>query len=199
MVNLPNTLTLFRVAASPIMMVLLLLDDFYSRLAALALFLLASLSDLLDGMLARHYGQETGFGRFMDPIADKLLVSMALISFVALKMAAAWVVLVIIAREFLIMGLRTLVAYRGEVMESSWMAKAKTFLQMASVAAILCCVLSGDAAKAGWIRANWLSGPAGRATADGLLFIAMAMTLISGLDYIFKCRWLILGLFRDNF
>lgn len=197
--NLPNSLTIFRVAASPALMVLLLVDDFGARLAALVLFVMASLSDLFDGMLARRYGQETGFGRFMDPIADKLLISMALISFVALKMAAAWVVLVIIAREFLIMGLRTLVAYRGEVMESSWMAKAKTFLQMASVAAVLCCVLAGDAAEAGWIRANWLSGAGARSAADGLLFMAMAMTVISGLDYIYKCRWLILSLFRDNF
>ncbi len=197
--NLPNALTIFRVAASPALMVLLLVEDIHARLAALILFVLAGLSDLFDGMIARRRRQETGFGRFMDPIADKLLVSMALISFVALRMAAAWVVLVIIAREFLIMGLRTLVAYRGEVMESSWMAKTKTFLQMASVAAILCCVLAGDAAEAGWIPDNWLSGPDAMMSAAVLLYLAMAMTVASGLDYIYKSRWLILSLFRDNF
>lgn len=197
--NLPNALTIFRVAASPALMVLLLVDDIRARLAALVLFVLASLSDFFDGMIARRRRQETGFGRFMDPIADKLLISMALISFVALRMAAAWVVLAIIGREFLIMGLRTLVAYRGEVMESSWMAKTKTFLQMASVAAILCCVLAGDAAEAGWLPATWLSGTGAGAAADWLLYLAMAMTLASGLDYIYKCRWLILSLFRDNF
>lgn len=197
--NLPNALTIFRVAASPALMVLLLVEDIHARLAALVLFVLASLSDFFDGMLARRRRQETGFGRFMDPIADKLLISMALISFVALRMAAPWVVLVIIAREFLIMGLRTLVAYRGEVMASSWMAKAKTFLQMASVAAILCCVLAGDAVEAGWSGPWWLAGPGARQAADALLYMAMAMTLASGLDYIYKSRWLILSLFRDNF
>ncbi|HBE73282.1 MAG TPA: CDP-diacylglycerol--glycerol-3-phosphate 3-phosphatidyltransferase [candidate division Zixibacteria bacterium] len=197
--NIPNALTIFRVAASPALMGLLLVDDIHARLAALILFMMAGLSDLFDGMIARRRNQETGFGRFMDPIADKLLISMALISFVALNMAAAWVVLVIIAREFLIMGLRTLVAYRGEVMESSWMAKAKTFLQMASVAAILCCVFARDAVEAGWLPGSWLSGPGARMTADALLYLAMAMTLASGLDYIYKSRWLILSLFRDNF
>jgi len=180
-------------------MVLLLMENVHARLAALVLFVLAGLSDLFDGLIARSRHQETGFGRFMDPIADKLLISMALISFVALRMAAAWVVLVIIAREFLIMGLRTLVAYRGEVMESSWMAKTKTFLQMASVAAVLCCLFAGDAVTAGWMTPWWLSGPGARTSAEVILFLAMAMTLVSGLDYIYKSRWLILSLFKDNF
>ncbi len=197
--NFPNILTLFRVAASPALMVLMLIEDIHARLAALILFVLAALSDLFDGLIARRYHQETGFGRFMDPIADKLLISMALVSFVALRMAAAWVVLVIIAREFLIMGLRTLVAYRGEVMESSGLAKAKTFLQGLSVASILCCVLATDAVEAGWMSPGWLSSPQARAAASGLLYLAMAMTLISGLDYLYKSRWLILGLFKDNF
>jgi len=197
--NIPNQLTLFRIAISPIFMVLLLIENIYARLAALCLFVLGCLSDLLDGVIARRWGQETGFGKFMDPIADKLLISMALISFVALRQAAAWVVLVIVGREFLIMGLRTLVAYRHEMMESSWLAKTKTFLQMLAITAILCYIFLGDAQAAGWLEAPLVSDPRTVWALDGLLLLAMLLTVVSGLDYIYRNRWLILGLFRDNF
>lgn len=194
--NLPNALTIFRIAASPALMILLLLEDVRARLAAMILFVLAGLSDLLDGLIARRTDQVTGFGRFMDPIADKLLISMALISLVALRVVAAWVVLVIIGREFLIMGLRTLVAYRGEVMESSWMAKAKTFLQTLAVSVILLDLVLRDCSIPNGILGQALTL---QALGQWLLFLAMAMTLLSGLDYIYKSRWMILNLFRDNF
>lgn len=194
--NLPNALTIFRIAASPALMILLLLEDVRARLAAMILFVLAGLSDLLDGLIARRTDQVTGFGRFMDPIADKLLISMALISLVALRVVAAWVVLVIIGREFLIMGLRTLVAYRGEVMESSWMAKAKTFLQTLAVSVILLDLVLRDCSIPDGILGQALTL---QALGQWLLFLAMAMTLLSGLDYIYKSRWMILNLFRDNF
>ena len=135
--NLPNKLTLGRALVSPVFMALLLYDNVYSRYAALAVFLLASLTDLLDGYLARRNGQQTGFGKIMDPIADKLLIAVALVAFVALKLSSVWMVMVIIVREFLIMGLRTVVAYRGHIMESSILAKLKTSSQMLAVLAVL--------------------------------------------------------------
>jgi len=194
--NLPNVLTIFRIAASPALMILLLVEGASARLAALILFVLAGLSDLLDGIIARSTDQVTGFGRFMDPIADKLLISMALISLVALRVVPAWMVLVIIGREFLIMGLRTLVAYRGEVMESSGMAKAKTFLQALAVSVILLALVLDDLSVKDMIFSPYLSL---QTVGQWLLLLAMAMTVLSGLDYIYKSRWLILNLFRDNF
>lgn len=179
-------------------MILLLVDNVYSRYGALALFILASITDLLDGYLARKRGQQTDFGKFMDPVADKILIAMALVSFVALKIANTWVVMVIIGREFLIMGLRTLVAYRREVMQSSFIAKVKTLSQMAAVFGLLVfiCLSDGAAVDMFYVSSQWLEKI--KQSMDGLLFFAMLLTLFSGLDYIIKNRWLILGLFKDN-
>jgi len=130
--NLPNQLTVARIILSPVFMMLLLTDNLYSRWAALGVFIIASLTDLYDGYLARKTGIITSFGKFMDPLADKLLVSMALISFLAIHLPyiAGWMVVIIVAREFLITGLRTVAAYRGMVIPSSGPAKLKTVLQM---------------------------------------------------------------------
>jgi CDP-diacylglycerol--glycerol-3-phosphate 3-phosphatidyltransferase len=179
-------------------MVLLLVDHPYFRLGALALLILASLTDLLDGYLARRNGQQSDFGKFMDPVADKFLIALALISFVALKAVSTWMVMIIIGREFLIMGLRTLVAYRREMMESSILAKIKTFCQMASVFGILALLCLNDWVDAGVVNLSWQFMADLKFAFDALLFLAMLLTLISGLDYVIKNRWLILGLFRDN-
>lgn len=196
--NLPNILTLGRLVISPIFMALLLVDNVYSRLGALILFILASITDLLDGYLARKNGQQTDFGKFMDPVADKFLIALALVSFVALKAASTWMVIVIIGREFLIMGLRTLVAYRREVMESSFLAKLKTFAQMTSIFGILIHICLNDCVDAGLLNIPWQVLGDIKFAFDALLFIAMLLTLLSGLDYVVKNRWLILGLFKDN-
>jgi len=196
--NLPNKLTLGRALVSPVFMALLLYDNVYSRYAALAVFLLASLTDLLDGYLARRNGQQTGFGKIMDPIADKLLIAVALVAFVALKLSSVWMVMVIIVREFLIMGLRTVVAYRGHIMESSILAKLKTSSQMLAVLAVLVFLCYRDTLAANgtylpeYQMANYVF------VLDGLIFLAMLLTVVSGLDYLMKSRWLILGLFKGN-
>lgn len=196
--NLPNILTLSRLMISPVFMILLLVDNVYSRYCALGLFIIASITDLLDGYLARRRGQQTDFGKFMDPVADKILIALALVSFVALKVANTWVVMVIIGREFLIMGLRTLVAYRREMMQSSFMAKVKTFSQMTAVFGMLVFICLSDSVSADmfYVSPQWLERI--KQGFDGLLFFAMLLTLLSGLDYVIKNRWLILGLFKDN-
>lgn len=107
------------------------------RLVALGLFVVAALTDLMDGYYARKYGIITGFGKFMDPLADKILVSSALISFIALGYVSPLPVMLIIGREFAITGLRLLAAYRGVVISPSWWAKVKTFMQLTVVGLIL--------------------------------------------------------------
>ncbi len=135
--NMPNKLTLLRVIIAPIFMFFFLLDNFYFRLLALALFIIASLTDLADGYYARKYGIVTGFGKFMDPLADKILVSSALISFIALHYVSPLPVMLIVGREFSITGLRLLAAYRGVVIPPTWWAKVKTFMQLSVVGIVL--------------------------------------------------------------
>lgn len=114
-----------------------ILDNFFSKLLALGLFVIAALTDLADGYYARKYGIITGFGKFMDPLADKILVSSALISFIALKIVSPLPVMLIIGREFAITGLRLLAAYRSVVIPPNWFAKVKTFLQLTVVGLVL--------------------------------------------------------------
>lgn len=135
--NTPNKLTLLRILIAPFFMYFFLLDSFYMRLAALALFVIASLTDLADGYYARKYGIVTGFGKFMDPLADKILVASALISFIALGYVSPLPVILIIGREFFITGLRLMAAYRGVIIPPTGWAKIKTFLQMGVVGLVL--------------------------------------------------------------
>lgn len=135
--NTPNKLTLLRIFLAPVFMYFFLFDNLYMRLTALALFIIAALTDLADGYYARKFGIITGFGKFMDPLADKVLVSSALISFIALKYVTPLPVMLIIGREFFITGLRLLAAYRGVIISPSWWAKVKTFLQMSLVGLVI--------------------------------------------------------------
>ena len=135
--NTPNKLTLLRIIISPFFMYFFILDSFYMRLISLVLFIVAALTDLADGHYARKYGIVTGFGKFMDPLADKVLVSSALISFIALGYVSPLPVMLIVGREFFITGIRLLAAYRGVVIMPSRWAKVKTFLQMAVIGGVL--------------------------------------------------------------
>lgn len=135
--NMPNKLTLLRVVLAPIFMVFFLYENFYMKLAALLMFSIAALTDLADGYYARKYGIVTGFGKFMDPLADKILVSSALVSFIALRYVSPLPVMLIIGREFSITGLRLLAAYRGVVIPPSWWAKVKTFMQLSIVGLVI--------------------------------------------------------------
>ncbi len=135
--NTPNKLTLLRIVIAPIFMYFFILDNFYLRLISLLLFIVAALTDLADGHYARKYGIVTGFGQFMDPLADKVLVSSALISFIALGYVSPLPVMLIVGREFFITGIRLLAAYRGVVIMPSRWAKVKTFLQMAVIGGVL--------------------------------------------------------------
>ena len=119
--NLPNKITLFRACMIPFFVIFLLVDTIpgHTYLAA-AVFIVASLSDALDGYLARKYHLVTNFGKFMDPLADKLLVCAALICFVGLGLIPAWIIIVIISREFIISGFRLIASDNGVVIAASY-------------------------------------------------------------------------------
>jgi CDP-diacylglycerol--glycerol-3-phosphate 3-phosphatidyltransferase len=194
--NLPNKLTLARIILAPFFMAFLLIDNVYSRYLATLIFIIAALTDAYDGYLARKTGVITGFGKFMDPLADKILVSTAFISFVALGYVQAWMVLVIILREFLVTGLRSLAAYKGVVILPSYLAKWKTGCQMSVIVIIMVYVnIESTLVLAGH---NWSLITTGTAILafDIMIFITMLLTVITGIDYVIKNAFLIKGVLK---
>ena len=136
-VNVPNVLTMLRIVAVPVLVVALLDETPDGDVIAAIVFALAALTDGLDGYIARRRKQVTTFGKLMDPLADKLLVIAALISLVSLDRLAAWIAMVIIARELAVTGLRSVAAERGVVIAASWLGKLKTALQVAAIFALI--------------------------------------------------------------
>jgi CDP-diacylglycerol---glycerol-3-phosphate 3-phosphatidyltransferase len=167
--NLPNVLTLLRILAVPVIVVALLDETPNGDLLAALVFALAALTDGLDGYFARSRDAVTTFGKLMDPLADKLLIVAALVALVSLDRLAAWVAMVIIARELAVTGLRAVAAERGVVMSASWLGKLKTILQVAAVIALI----------AAYPAPVWV---------DVLVYVAVAVTLISGADYFLGLR-----------
>jgi CDP-diacylglycerol---glycerol-3-phosphate 3-phosphatidyltransferase len=167
--NLPNTLTVLRILLVPVVIVALLDETPNGDAIAAGVFALAALTDGLDGYIARSRGAVTTFGKLMDPIADKLLVTAALVALVSLNRLEAWVAMVIIAREFAVTGLRGLAAEQGVVIQASWLGKVKTALQIAAIIALI------------------VFDPA-PLSVDLLVYAAVAATVISGVDYFFGFR-----------
>ena len=136
--NLANKLTMIRIFLVPVFLVFITVKEIpYGSIIATFVFIIASLTDQLDGYIARSRNQITNFGKFMDPLADKLLVTAALVSLVELKLVAGWAVVVILAREFAVSGLRTLAASDGIVIAASWWGKIKTVTQMIAILLLL--------------------------------------------------------------
>ena len=167
--NAPNVLTMLRIVAVPVVVVALLDETPEGDVIAAAVFALAALTDGLDGYIARRRREITTFGKLMDPLADKLLITAALVSLVSLDRLAAWVAMVIIAREFAVTGLRSIAAERGAVISASWMGKVKTALQVLAIFALI----------AFEPTPLWV---------DLTVYAAVAMTVISGADYFFGLR-----------
>lgn len=168
--NLPNKLTLFRVILIPFFVVILLLSNVYTNLKwiALAIFIIASLTDLLDGKIARKYNLVTNFGKFMDPLADKLLVCAALICLIELHKIASWMVIIIISREFIISGFRLIASDNGVVIAASYWGKFKTTFQM-----LMVILMIADIAVL-TIFTNII------------MWIALLLTVVSLVDYLVK-------------
>ena len=175
--NLPNKLTLLRVVMIPVFVVLALMEARWAQIAALAVFLLASFTDYLDGQIARKNNLVTDFGKFADPIADKLLVMSALVVFVGQNRMPSWACILMLAREFIISGFRLVAAGGGKVIAAGWLGKVKTVSQMVTVILILLFVPVGGAV----FNANF-----GTILANIALYFATFMTVWSGADYIVK-------------
>lgn len=177
--NLPNKLTMLRVIMIPFFIIFMLGNITpYDKWIAITLFVIASLTDLADGKIARKYNLVTNFGKFMDPLADKLLVCSAMIALIELGKIPAWIVIVIIAREFIISGFRLIASDNNVVIAASYWGKFKTTFQMIMV--ILMMLTIGVDIKA----LNILT--------DVIMYIALALTIISLIDYLVK-NWHVMG------
>jgi CDP-diacylglycerol--glycerol-3-phosphate 3-phosphatidyltransferase len=186
-VNLPNRLTVGRLVLTVLFVGFLSTSTHWGDLVALALFLIASVTDWLDGYLARRLNQITNFGKLMDPLADKVLVASALICLIPLGALPAWAVIVIITREFLITGLRQLAAGQGVILPADPLGKHKTAWQLITIIFFLTLLAAGDCFGEGarWIRFLWLGvGP-------WLVLITVTLTIYSGLAYLLKNRSLL--------
>ena len=169
--NLPNKLTVLRVILIPFFVVSMMIENGANqtfRYVAAAIFIIASLTDMLDGKIARKYNLVTNFGKFMDPLADKLLVCSALICLIQLGQLPAWMVIIIVSREFIISGFRLVAAEQGIVIAASYWGKFKTTFQMIAVVLM---ILNFEALSAVTLICNW---------------VALILTIISLVDYIAK-------------
>ena len=176
--NLPNKLTTLRVILIPFFVFFLLWqggENRTFRMISLVIFIVASLTDLLDGKIARKYNLVTNFGKFMDPLADKLLVCAALICLVSERLLPAWMVIVIISREFIISGFRLVASDNGVVIAASYWGKFKTTFQMLMII-VLILDLGGVFDLIGQI----------------LVWISLILTVVSLIDYLIKNKHVIL-------
>ncbi len=178
--NLANKLTTLRVVLIPVFLVILLspfVAEPLNRYVAVGIFIVASVTDFLDGYIARSRNMVTNFGKFMDPLADKLLVCSALVSMVELGDLPAWVVVIILSREFAITGFRTLAMEANIVMAASWWGKIKTTTQMLMIIVVLLQIQSGVMDSIETI----------------LVLLAVFFTIVSGVDYIVKNKSVLKG------
>lgn len=186
--NLANKLTLLRIFLVPVFLVFIAFKAIpYGNLIATLIFVIASLTDKLDGYIARSRNQITSFGKLMDPLADKLLVTAALISLVEYQVVPSWAAVVIIAREFAVSGLRTVAASEGTVIAASWWGKLKTVIQIICIMLLLIKIniesylpLSNYINERQWLIKFFDVAP------SLSLYLAVIITLISGIDYFVK-------------
>lgn len=187
--TLPNLLGLFRLLATPLLAALVLWPFSGAGLFAFVLFVPTALSDQLDGWLARRRGQVTTLGAFLDLTADKVLVAALLVALVKAELAPAWVVIVIIVREFLVGGVRQMAATEQVIVSSEMIGKAKTWVTLVAIGALL---LAFDAQTGGPLATVGI-GPLATVAGSWLLVAGMLLAVVSGIDYLMKALPILLG------
>lgn len=170
--NLPNTITMLRVSVIPVLFFLLLSPEQAGSLVIAAFFVIAALTDFLDGYFARKYEIVTVMGKFLDPIADKLIINTAMILMIPIGRIPAWIVAVIITRDFIVDGIRTIASTEGSVIQASKLGKQKTVCQIFAVTALMIHYpfLGIDAHSVGIV----------------ILYLALILSVYSGFDYFIK-------------
>lgn len=178
--NLPNKITIFRVCMIPVFVFLLLFEDLpYYNFIALGVFIIASFSDFLDGHIARKYNLVTTFGKFMDPLADKILVCTALIMLIEFDKIPAVIVAIIIARDFIISGFRLIASDKGVVIAAGWVGKVKTVVQM-----VMCVLLLFTADP----EYNSIIFKIANVLGEIAMWLALILTVVSLMVYLWDNR-----------
>jgi len=171
--NLPNSITLIRLAVIPVLFLLLLSPGRILSMIIAVLFIMAAITDLIDGYVARKYNIVTTMGKFLDPIADKLVVTTAMIMLIPIGRIPAWIVAIIIMRDLLVDGLRSIASADGLVIDASRLGKQKTLCQIVAVSALL-------------IHYDTVFGLNAHAVGMAVLYLALVLTVWSGADYFLK-------------
>ncbi len=188
--NIPNKLTILRIVLAPVFLLLMLCDFPFHYLSAGLVFGLAALTDLLDGHMARKYGQVTNMGKFLDPLADKMLTTAAFLIFLVLGRLDIWAVMLILTREFMVTSIRLIAAKEGTVMAASFFGKAKTVAQyvaiLFTIAAMEFSTWQHSLLEDFDLPDVLFSVPLTVGTV--LLWIAAVLTVISGIQYVYKGR-----------
>ena len=184
--NWANRLTLSRLGLTVFFVVSLSSSWQYARTAALVIFLIAGLTDFVDGEIARRYGVITNFGELMDPLVDKIMVAAAFISLVPLKAVPAWAATTVVARDFLVTGLRLMASAKGRILPAESLGKQKTSWQIVTIIFFLALLSIAELKYASetstwWLRAWGEAGPV-------LVWITVALTIYSGLSYTWRNR-----------
>ena len=192
--NWPNRLSILRILLSPLFMILLIDSRQPFRIAALAVFCIASITDLYDGYLARKYGWVTNLGKFLDPLADKLMIALALIGLNQIDLVPGWALYLVIGRELLVTGLRSIAAYAGVLIMPSRMGKYKTSVQTLSMFLYLLfsVLYYNNAGRSAFLFHGGLDLSQGRQallfSADVFLVVAVFLAVFSGADYFWRNR-----------
>ncbi len=174
--NTANKITLLRVVLVPLFMVLFLSESALCRILALAVFIIASITDAVDGYIARNYNQVTNFGKFVDPLADKMLTTAAFVILVSYERMSVWALMIVLAREFMVSGIRSMAAADGKVIAASMWGKLKTVSQMVAIIAAIILMLP------------YFPQTAAEIITDILVWLSVVFTVISGADYLMQNR-----------
>ncbi len=177
--NTANKITLFRVVLIPIFMVLLMTESTACRVGALIIFVIAALSDAADGYIARNYNQITNFGKFVDPLADKMLTTSAFLIMLYFGRMSPYALMIVLAREFMVAGVRQIAAADGKVIAASLWGKLKTVSQMVAIIAAIILMLPIFPETAAIL------------ITDILIWISVVFTIVSGVDYLWKNRFVL--------
>lgn len=188
--NLANKLTILRIFLVPVFLIFIAIRGIpYGTIIATVVFIIAALTDKLDGYIAKSRNQITRFGKFMDPLADKLLVTAALISLVEYQIIPGWVAIIILAREFAVTGLRSLAAAEGIVIAASWWGKIKTVIQIiAIIFALIQVNMTTEKEIVMFIGKSSITMSVFNTLAQISLYLAVIVTILSGYDYFKKNR-----------
>lgn len=195
---LPNQLTILRIILTPVFLILFLSDDPLLKQISLIVFIIAALTDWYDGWLARKFNYITDWGKFWDPLADKILTSAAFLGFVYLKIIPLWMVIIIIIRDFLITGLRAFADYKGHSFPTSYYAKIKTFIQLTFLYYLLIVYVAQNTKSLLQGNEKLFEALMNQTFIYIVMLIITVITFHSGATYLYKSRFLIKGLFKHE-